>query len=238
MKKLQSLSVVFPAYNDVITITLLIKHAQAVAATLTDNYEIIVIDDASTDDTKKVLEKMQKRKRFLKVFYHKKNRGYGATIAEGFRRATKTFIFYTDGDGQYDVRELARLAQAMNPSIDMVTGYKLIRSDPWFRKAIGGTYNRFVKLAFRLKVRDVDCDFRLFRKRILKGVTLSVTSGAFDVEFMKKLEEKRVRFKEVPVYHYPRLYGTSKFFNPENIVKSLFDLGKLWIANEKNNTIH
>jgi hypothetical protein len=111
----------------------------------------------------------------------------------------------------------------------MVTGFRPKRSDPWFRKAIGALYNQFVKLVFGLTVSDVDCDFRLLRKNVLKGMKLSIQSGVFDAEFMRQCKIKRVRIKEIPVRHYPRPFGRSQFFTLHHLAQSLFDLSRLWV---------
>ena len=109
----------------------------------------------------------------------------------------------------------------------MVSVYKLKRLDTWLRRFIGSSYIWFARFIFKLPVRDVDCDFRLFRKRILEGISLRMTSGAFDAELIKKLTENGIRFKEVPVHHYLRLYGTSQVFTFSRVIKSIWDFGLL-----------
>lgn len=240
VKKLPSLSVVFPAYNDEKTIGSLVNKVTRLLPKITNEHEILVVNDGSSDNTKEVLNKIQEQNSLLRVINHKQNRGYGAALMHGFQAARKEFIFYTDGDGQYDIGELKNLIREVDRNVDIVTGFKLERSDPWFRKVIGVLYNQWVKTLFTLKVRDVDCDFRLFRRKILYGLRFRSKSGAFDAEFMKKLEERNVRFKEVGVHHYPRMYGHSQIFNVKNICKSLFDLVRFWITYEgkKKNTSH
>lgn len=227
MKKLSNLSVVFPALNDELSIVPLIKKTLTLLPKITSKYEIIVVNDGGTDETANVLKRLKQTSPFLKVISHRRNRGYGATLTEGFRQATGEFIFYTDGDGQYDVLELKNLVQALDEKTDFVTGFKLNRADSRLRQLVGSFYNQFVKKLFNLKIKDVDCDFRLFRRKILKGITFKTRSGAFDVEFIKKLQNRGVRFKEVPVHHYPRLFGQSQFFKPGRVIKSLWELGKI-----------
>ncbi len=228
MKKLSSLSVVYPVFNDGHSLSRLIEKTVRLLPFVANSYEIIIVNDGSNDKTTKIfLNNFKEKIPFLDVVNHQKNLGYGAALATGFAKAKYDFIFYTDADGQYDPTELKKLVAEFNDKVDLVTGFKLNRADPWFRRISGFFYNRFVKMLFGLKVRDVDCDFRLFRRSLLGGLVFKVRSGAFDVDFLKRLQQKNVRFKEIPVHHYPRQYGKSQFFNLLNIVKSLLDLAKI-----------
>lgn len=224
MERLPSLSVVFPAFNDAQTIPLLVKKVEKLASSIAAAFEIIVVNDGSTDGTANALKQLQKEVAILRVITHRQNKGYGAALMSGFKKARCEFIFYTDGDGQYDLGELPKLVHALDKDTDMVTGFKLSRSDPFVRKLVGAIYNQFVKAVFGLKVRDVDCDFRLFKRALLRGFTLKITSGAFDVIFIKSLQDKKVRFKEVGIHHFRRPFGSSQFFNVRSVAKSLWDL--------------
>ncbi|MCL4382313.1 MAG: glycosyltransferase family 2 protein [Patescibacteria group bacterium] len=228
MKKLSSLSVVYPVFNDSYSLSQLIKKTVGFLPFVANEYEIIIVNDGSDDKTTKILlSEFEEKIPFLSVINHKKNLGYGAALATGFAKAKSDFIFYTDSDGQYDPLELKKLVAKFNDKVDLVTGFKLNRADTWFRRIIGFLYNHFVKILFNLNVRDVDCDFRLFRRSLLQGLNFKIASGAFDVDFMKKLQQKKVRFREVPVHHYKRQYGKSQFFSFLNIARSLFDLTKI-----------
>ena len=162
-----SLSVFFPAYNDAGTIASLVISAVRVAATLTPDYEVIVINDGSQDDTPRILNELARiYPNHVRIVHHEQNRGYGGALRTGFATATKDLVFYTDGDGQYDPSEVTALWAKMADDVDWVNGWKISRSDPAHRIVIGRLYHHFVKTLFRLKVRDVDCDFRLMRRRI------------------------------------------------------------------------
>ena len=126
----------------------------------------------------------------------------------GFTAATKEWIFYTDGDAQYDPREAALLVPLATTSVDIVQGYKIGRGDSWYRKVIGRVYHHMVKLLFRLQVRDTDCDFRLFRRSLFTERPLRSTSGVICVEMMRSFQEAGARFVETPVHHYFRPSGT------------------------------
>jgi glycosyltransferase involved in cell wall biosynthesis len=225
-----SISVFFPAFNDAGTIGRLVENSLSVLPQLTDNYEILVINDGSTDGTQKVLEAISASEPLVRVIRHEKNRGYGAALRSGFQHATKDLIFYTDGDGQYDVLELPQLSQLLTQEVDIVNGFKLKRADTRRRRLIGGAYNLLARLLFGLPVSDVDCDFRLIRRHALNGIELVSDSGSICVELVYKLHAAGCRFVETPVHHYPRLYGQSQFFNPRSVLRTMRDFFGLWLT--------
>jgi glycosyltransferase involved in cell wall biosynthesis len=225
-----SLSIFFPAYNDAGTIASLALVAHMTARKLTDDYEVIVVDDGSPDHTGELLDEMARHFSWLKVVHHGKNRGYGGALRTGFETASKDLIFYTDGDAQYDPREMAKLWEAFGPDVDFVNGYKIGRSDPLHRIVIGRLYHWFVKTAFGLRLRDVDCDFRLMRRSIFERVQLERSSGVICLEMMKKIQDAGFTIAEAPVHHYHRAYGKSQFFNFRRIAKTAADVLKLWWA--------
>src|SRR5690349_4686174 len=159
--KTPSLSVFFPAYNDAGTIASLVIQAVRVAGRLTPDFEVVVVNDGSQDATAVILDELAHTYPQLRVVHHPTNRGYGGALRTGFATASKELIAYTDGDGQYDPSELDVLWSALTQDADMVTGWKISRSDPVHRIVIGRMYHYFVKLLFQLRVQDVDCDFRL-----------------------------------------------------------------------------
>jgi glycosyltransferase involved in cell wall biosynthesis len=222
------LSVFFPAYNDSGTIASMVIRASQAASNLTSDYEIIVVNDGSTDATPEILEELARTYSHLRVVHHPKNRGYGGALQTGFRTATKELIFYTDGDAQYDPAELALLWPQLGSDADMVNGYKISRADPLHRIFLGRLYHHFVKALFGLEVRDVDCDFRLMRRAIFERIDLEKTSGVICLEMMKKIQDAGFRIVEVPVHHYHRAFGKSQFFNFPRLAKTLIDVMRLW----------
>jgi glycosyltransferase involved in cell wall biosynthesis len=223
-----SISIFFPAYNDAGTIASLVLTAHMTARELTEDYEVIVIDDGSPDHTGALLDEMARSFPWLKVVHHASNRGYGGALRSGFSHATKDLVFYTDGDAQYDPRELPKLITALSPEVDFVNGYKIARNDPFHRLVIGRVYHWFVKLTFGLRLRDVDCDFRLMRRAVLEKVVLTRSSGVICVELMKKAQDLGFRIAQVPVHHFHRSYGKSQFFNVRRVGRTLIDLARLW----------
>ena len=224
-----SLSIFFPAYNDAGTIASLALIAHMTARTLTGDYEVIVVEDGSPDHTGELLDEMARCFPWLKVVHHAKNRGYGGALRSGFATASKDLVFYTDGDAQYDPRELTKLWEAMAGEVDFVNGYKIGRSDPLHRIVIGRVYHWFVKLSFGLRLRDVDCDFRLMKRAVLEKVALTRSSGVICVELMKNVQDHGFRVAQVPVHHFHRSYGKSQFFNFPRVARTLMDLARLWI---------
>lgn len=223
-----SISAFFPAYNDAGTIPSMVMAADMTLRSLTDDYEIVVVNDGSSDYTGEVLEELKRSYPRLKVVCHEKNRGYGGALQSGFANASKDLVFYTDGDAQYDPREMVLLLDALTPDVDVVNGYKVKRSDPLHRVVIGKLYHWTVKTAFGLRVRDVDCDFRLIRRAVFDKVRLKRNSGVICVEMMKKIQDAGFTIAEVPVSHYHRAYGRSQFFNFRRVFQVGIDLIRLW----------
>lgn len=224
-----SISAFFPAYNDSGTIASMVVVADMTVRQLTDDYEIIVVNDGSPDHCGEILAELQQRYPHLRVVTHPTNRGYGGALRSGFASATKDLIFYTDGDAQYDPRELAVLYEAFDyDDVDFVNGYKIHRNDPVNRKIIGRLYHHCVRLAFGLKLRDVDCDFRLMRRSVFDVVHLESNSGVICVELMKRVQDAGFRIAQVPVHHYHRAFGISQFFNFRRVGRTGVDLLRLW----------
>lgn len=226
----KSLSVFFPAYNDAASLPGLVRKTFEVLCEHVRDYEVIVVNDGSYDNTAEVLVNLQKvYGSCLRVITHASNRGYGGALRSGFEGARKELVFYTDGDGQYDIGELPKLLSVMHSDVGLVNGYKLERQDPWHRIFIGNLYNRFARFVFRIRIRDVDCDFRLIRRSLLDEMQLTSTSGTICVELVRKLELSRFQVVEVGVHHYPRLHGTSQFFRVRSLVTTLYQLGRLYV---------
>ncbi|GIK58549.1 MAG: glycosyltransferase family 2 protein [Chloroflexi bacterium] len=220
----------FPAYNDAGTIPSMVITVLLTLRELTDDYEVVVINDGSKDHTAQVLDELARiYPDEVRIVHHVKNRGYGGALRSGFANATKEWIFYTDGDAQYDPRELKLLANLVSDEVDLINGWKIERNDPLHRIIIGRIYQHMVKAAFGLKLKDVDCDFRLMRRAIFDKVELTQDSGVICVEMMKKIQDAGFRLTETPVHHFHRAYGKSQFFNYRRLARVARDLAKLWL---------
>lgn len=227
--KFPSLSVFFPAYNDAPSLPGLVRQAFAVLDGHVADYEVIVVDDGSRDDTAPVLAALAAEfGARLRIVTHAENRGYGGALRSGFEAARKEFVFYTDGDGQYNPGELPRLMERVGSATGLVNGYKLERHDPAHRVWIGTVYNFCARLLFGIRIRDIDCDYRLIRRSLLDQIQLTCTSGTICVELVRKLELSGCEVAEVGVHHYPRQHGSSQFFRLRSLSTTFLQLLKLW----------
>src|SRR5262245_1158145 len=224
------LTVFFPAYNDSGTIASMVIRTVKTAAELTPDFEVIVVDDGSADGTADIADELARTYPQVRAVHHPINRDYGAALQTGFRSATKELIFYTDGDAQYDPTELTALWTRMSAGVDLVNREQISRADPLHRIVIGRVYHHIVSMLFGLRLRDVDCDFRLMRRTIFDRINLEKTSGIICVEMMKKIQDGGFRIVEVPVHHFHRAFGRSQFFNYRRLFRTGRDLLILWVA--------
>lgn len=228
MKK--SISVFFPAYNDEGTIAKLVLDALDVLPSITSDYEILIIDDCSPDNSGKIADELQKKYKKVRAIHHKKNQGAGGALLSGYKNSKKEYIFYTDGDAQFNIKEIKKLVKYI-PKNDVVVGYRLKRADPFLRKVASKAYNLLILLLFGLKMKDIDCSFKLIKKSLIDQIDLKTKSGFIDGELMWKLkkiqkERGKKKFVEVPVIHYPRKVGKTQFFKFKFIYDMLLDTFK------------
>ena len=229
MESKPGISAFFPCYNDGGTIASMVLSALVALRQVSDDYEVIVVDDAGQDYAPLLLDELERcYPGKVRVIHHEQNRGYGGALRSGFAAATKEWVFYTDGDAQYNPLELRELVAALREGVDVVNGFKIGRSDPVGRKVIGRLYHHIVRLLFGFHLRDVDCDFRLIRREIFDHISLESSHGTICLEMVKKMQDAGYRFAEVPVRHYHRAYGRSQFFNFPRLWRTARDLAELW----------
>jgi glycosyltransferase involved in cell wall biosynthesis len=225
-----SLSAVLPAYNEEAIIERTVRHVAGVLSGLCADFEVIVTNDGSRDRTGEVLAALQASEPALnlRVVTHPKNQGYGAALASGFDAARKDLIFLTDGDKQFDVAELSQFMPEMDTQTDLVIGWRRNRADPFMRKLNALGWKTLVNLLFGYTARDVDCAFKLFRRRVWESMTVHARGATFSAEFLIKARRLGFRVKEMPVSHLPRTAGSPTGARPDVIVRAFVELFRLW----------
>jgi glycosyltransferase involved in cell wall biosynthesis len=221
--KRREISVIFPAYNEQDNIVAAIESAQTVLSELFIDLEIIVVDDGSQDDTRKLVEAMTSEHPEVVLVHHNGNRGYGAALRSGIEKASKELIFFTDSDLQFDLNEMDRLLGWID-CYDIVAGYRAQRADPFHRRFNAWGWNMLVRLVLGLKVRDIDCAFKLFRRVIFDDIELETVGAMINTEILATAVWLDRRIKEVPVSHYPRRAGEQSGANLRVIMKAFREL--------------
>lgn len=222
MKKLKSLSVFFPIFNEESNLDILLKEALRIVPKLSKKYELLVVDDGSTDKSTSIVKRLQKKYPCIKLVSHPKNLGYGEVLKTGIKNSQYEWIFWTDGDLQFDLSELAKLVEETD-KYTAVLGYRLKRAEGFGRYINANLFKLYIDLLFRLHVKDIDCAFKLIRADKLKNLKLISGSAFTSAEILYRLKKKRVKFKEVPVKHYPRLYGKATGAKLNVIIKACYE---------------
>ena len=225
--KLPSLSAFMPAYNEEANIRRVAEDALAKLRQLTDDLELILVNDGSRDKTGAIIDKLASEFPEIIAKHHEVNRGYGAALRTGFSSCKKEFIFYTDGDGQFDAAEIAKLIPLIEKA-DVVSAYRIDRKDPWNRKLNAWLYNTFLLIFFHLNVRDVDCAFKLYRARFFDKVELKSDGALIDAEVLIKLKKAGAKIVQVGVHHYPRLVGEQTGSKLKVILKTAREIRSNW----------
>jgi glycosyltransferase involved in cell wall biosynthesis len=223
LKNQKSISVFFPCYNEQDNIERLTEQALDVLQKLGLDFEIIIVNDGSSDNTAAVAEKIARRNNKVRLVNHERNSGYGAALQSGFKAATKELVFFTDGDGQFDLGELPPLLPLME-QYDIVCCYRLNRQDNLVRKINGWCWTRLVCLLFGLNVRDVDCAFKLFKRDIFDNIRLSSAGALISTEILARAAGKGYRITEKGVHHYPRKAGKQTGANIRVILRAFKEL--------------
>jgi glycosyltransferase involved in cell wall biosynthesis len=221
------ISVVLPAYNEEENIERQTRSVDAVLRDLCfDDYEILVIDDGSRDRTREIAAALQSELPKLVVHSHGQNRGYAQALRTGFTSARMPLVFYTDADNQFDVREVKNLLASID-DYDIVCGFRIYRFDPLSRLVLSWGYNLLVRILFRIRVRDVDCAFKLFRREIFDRIHIELKKFFVDTEVLAKATKLKLRITEIGVRHFPRTAGQSTV-RPSHIVHTLREVVSMW----------
>jgi glycosyltransferase involved in cell wall biosynthesis len=226
-RSLSALSMVFPCYNEAPNIGSMIEQAVKIGEDYGFDYEVIVVDDGSRDASAEIVRGWASRNPRVRLIQHAHNMGYGAALRSGLAGATKDFIFLTDGDNQFHMSDIEKLFSKID-SCDMVTGFRIARQDKPFRRLNGFLWTQLNRFIFGIPVRDVDCAFKLFRRKPLEGLELKSNHLLIHAEIIARLKKKGCRLEEIGVTHYPRTAGKASATGVGRILKTFWELSKLY----------
>ena len=222
-----NLSVIMPAYNEAGNVEIVISKAISYLDNFAEHYEIIMINDGSTDDTGKIIKRLAESNPKIHPIHHPQNQGYGAAVRSGFREARMDYIFLTDADGQFDFQELTEVFPHLTES-DFIIGYRLTRQDAYYRKINTYLWNVLCRIIFRTRVKDIDCAFKLFKRQILDSIELKANGAMVSTELLIKARKAGFKIVEMGVHHYPRLTGKASGANPRVVYRAFKEIIQLY----------
>jgi glycosyltransferase involved in cell wall biosynthesis len=226
LAKFKELSVFYPCYNEENNIPRLLENSLAVIPSLVDDYQIIIVNDGSKDKTKEVTESLAKQFKNVEVINHPVNKGYGAALRSGFLGAKKAWVFYTDGDNQFDINELVLLLPLVE-KYDIISGYRIDRKDPFIRKLNAGIFNFALFTLFGLRIKDVDCAFKLYKRELFDQIEITSDGALVDAEILIKARKLGYRIGQVGVHHFPRVTGKQTGANLKVIIRAFIEIIKM-----------
>ena len=221
-----SISVFFPCYNEEENIERVVRQSIEVLDSFSSDYEIIIVNDGSADRTAVIADELAQKNPNVRVVHHKTNQGYGAALQSGFRAAAKEWVFYTDGDGQFDISEMPELFDLAENN-DIITCYRINRQDNWVRKLNAKAWGMLVNLMFKMKIRDIDCAFKLYRREIFDRIEMHSQGALIDTEILARAQRAGFRIAQRGVHHYPRIAGEQSGANIKVILRAFGELWKL-----------
>ena len=203
-----SVSIFFPCYNEAENIESVVVRAVEVVSAVSDDFEVIIVDDGSSDGTREIADRLEADIKQVSVIHHEQNSGYGRALQSGFRAAAKELVFYTDGDGQFDISEMPPLLELID-DYDIVSCYRLDRKEGPVRKLNAWCWGKLVCLVFRMNLRDIDCAFKLYKRKIFDDIKMQSTGALIDAEILARALNKGYTIVQTGVHHYPRTAGKS-----------------------------
>jgi glycosyltransferase involved in cell wall biosynthesis len=224
----ESISAVLPAFNEEENIeNAALRTAAALRSLDLKDWEVIIIDDGSVDATGKIADGLAQADSHIRVFHHNPNQRYAAALKTGFSNARCQIIFFTDSDNQFDVREITNLLPLIADA-DIVCGFRIYRFDPLTRLVLSWGFNLLVRITFGIRVRDIDCAFKLFRREVFDKVKIESKKFFVNAEVLAKARHYGFQLAEVGVRHYPRPAGRSTV-RPSHIPSTLAELARIWV---------
>jgi len=223
MRKVKSISLMFPLYNDKSTVELMIRKSSSILKKLKKKYEIIIVDDGCPENSGKLALKIAKKFSNIKIFFHKKNLGYGAALKTGLKKCKNDWIFMIDGDAEYDVNDLPRLLK-VSKNYDLVITYRYKKKYTTYRIIISWVYNAILRLIFNIKFRDISTGSRLVSKKLIRRIKLKSNSPFMGAELAIKTELSGYKVGEIGIHTYPRTFGTGASVSLKNILLTIRDM--------------
>ncbi len=226
VKKISSLTVFYPCYNEEANVVNTTESALKTCRRLADDFEVIIVNDGSKDRTAELADELAAKYPEVKAVHNNPNRGYGGALQRGYREATKDWIFYTDGDGQFDFEEIEKLIPLLD-KYDCVSCYRLDRKDSAMRKLNAFCWGTLVRFLFKMNIRDIDCAFKLFPKRIIDEIEMHSEGALIDTEVLARITKLGYSIGQIGVHHYARTAGEQTGANLGVILRAFKELFKL-----------
>ena len=226
-RALTSLSIFFPCYNEAGNVGQMIEQAVKVGEDYGIDYEVVVVDDGSRDESAGIVRQWSEKNPRVKLVQHSANQGYGAALRTGLKSVSKDLVFLTDGDNQFHLSEIEKLFSQID-SCDAVVGYRIHRQDKAYRRLNGFLWTQLVRFVFGLRVRDIDCAFKLFRRKFITDLELRSNQLLIHAEILARLKKKGCKIEEIGVNHYPRVAGRSTATGLGRILKTFLELFRLY----------
>lgn len=226
--KISELSIFFPFWNEEKNVRKVVEDAIPVAKEVAREWEILIIDDGSSDKTYEIGKELAKEHKNVRVITHNPNRGYGAALKEGFDNAKYKYVVFTDGDRQFDFSEVSKFIEAIQ-GVDVVIGFRKQRQDNFNRHLLMNMLKIWDFIFFGFYFKDIDCGFKMFKRDAIKAITPLRSEGAMvTTEILAKAKRKKLRIKEVEVNHYPRKFGNQTGANIPVIIRAVLESFILW----------
>jgi glycosyltransferase involved in cell wall biosynthesis len=223
----RKLSLVLPAHNEADNIQAVVERAIEVLPRVAADWEVIIVDDGSQDDTGALADRLAVDHACVRVVHHPRNQGYGAALQSGFRAATGEAVMFMDADQQFDIAEITALLPYV-PHYDIVAGYRIQRQDPLYRRLYGKLFGLAVAILFGLRMRDIDCAFKILHADVLRGLELSTPGALINTELLVRARRRGATIVQVGVHHYPRYAGASSGGSPRVVFRAVGETVRLW----------
>jgi glycosyltransferase involved in cell wall biosynthesis len=225
--RLPGISVFLPSHNEEANVERVVRGYLEELPRVAADYEVIVVDDGSRDRTGEIAERLAAENPHVRVVHHGVNRGYGGAVISGVRAARMPYVLLSDGDGQFDPADLARLA-AQAPEYDVVCGRRVRRADHLIRRINGKAWTMLVRVVLGVTIADIDCGFKLFKREYLQGMELRAHGAMISTELMARLQGRGAKVTEVAVRHLPRLAGEQSGANFKVVARAFKELFQLY----------